>query len=215
MLIWKDPAQLYKGYCGIFICEDLAGNHILKRLENATHTEWKAGNWKDPIGREAIKSHQRFIKKCIDDFVEDQSGEDLSIDAFDDLLNLSTGKKHIKSSKSQEKNKPVVTKKIVKGDTEYIPKSFNWIRNRVIKLTDGFEYKIVMNSKKSNNHICFEILVGSDDTSKASVDIKSINMGEFNGNKIELNLDKGDNLVSVRLLDNIKHSIRLKEIQSI
>jgi hypothetical protein len=215
MLIWKDPAQLYKGYCGIFICEDPKGNQILKRLENATHTEWKAGNWKDPLGRSAIKAHRDFIKKCIDDFVDDQSGDDLTIDAFDELLNLFSGEKSGKGKNDVGRKKPVITSQPTQGESEYIPKSFNWIRNRTVKKTEGFEYQIVMNSKKNNNRICFEILVGSDDTSKASVNIKSLSMGNFKENRMELKLNKGDNLVSVQLLDNLKHSIRLKEIEAL
>lgn len=215
MLIYKDSAHLYKGYCGIFICEDLQGNQTLKRLENATHTEWKAGNWKDPLAKDAIKAHRDFIRKCIDDFVEDQSGEDLTIDAFDDLLNFSTGKKSGAGKKGNKEKNPVATKKSSKGESEYIPKSFNWIRNRTVRLADGFEYHVIMNSKKSNNQICFEVLVGSDDTSKTAVDIKQLSMGDFNGNKMKLRLSKGDNLVTIRLSDNIKHSLKLKEIDSL
>ena len=213
MLIWKDTAHLYKGYCGIFICTDKNGNEILKRLENATHTEWKAGNWKDPIAYEALRSYKNFLKECIDEFVERENSDEITIDAFDNLINLTGAKSTEHGGKDVEnsaKNKPVVTKVKTEGTALYLPKTFNWIRNKIVKTTDGFEYHIEMNSKNKNNAITFEVLVGNDDGS-SRVNIRKSNIGNFDGNTIDFVLNKGENTVVVELVDQIKHSIRLKE----
>lgn len=215
MLIWKDSSQLYKGYCGIFICSDPDGNEILKRLENATHTEWKAGNWKDQMAFKALNSYKSFLKECIDDFVEKEHAGEITIDAFDNLLNLMGSRSSESTGKEVneiEKNKPVVTKTKTEGDAKYLPKTFNWIRNKTVKTESGFEYHIEMNSKKSDNKIKFEVLVGNDDvSSNARVNIKKTSLGTFHNNLIELHLDKGSNLIILELDDRIKHSIRLKE----
>lgn len=214
MLIWKDSSQLYKGYCGIFICSDPDGNEILKRLENATHTEWKAGNWKDPVAAKALNSYKTFLKECIDEFVEKEHAGEITIDAFDNLLNLMGSKSEGlgKDAASLDKNKPVVTKTKTEGDAKYLPKTFNWIRNRTVKTENGFEYHIEMNSKKNSNQITFEVLVGNDDaSSNARVNIIKSSLGNFENNLLELNLDKGSNLIILELADRIKHSLRLKE----
>lgn len=214
MLIWKDTAHLYKGYCGIFICTDKNGNEILKRLENATHTEWKVGNWKDPIAYEALRSYKNFLKECIDEFVEREHSGEITIDAFDNLINLLGSKSTDHGGRDAEnsaKNKPVVTKIKTEGEAKYLPKTFNWIRNKTVKTSDGFEYHIEMNSKNKNNAITFEVLVGNDDGS-SRVNIKYSNKGTFHGNRIDFILDKGENMVVLELVDQLKHSIRLKEV---
>ena len=62
-------------------------NEILKKLENATHTEWKKSNWKEPTGSEALKSIEEFLKNCIIDFVGEQHGNEITIPELDKLLN--------------------------------------------------------------------------------------------------------------------------------
>lgn len=218
MLIFKDPSKLYRGYCGVFICDDDKGNEILKKLENATHTEWRKGNWKDPNGKKALDFLNEFQSDCIKDFVGDQQGNEITIPEFDKLLNL-PGLKSSKSGiqknddKTQEKIKPP---KILKPQNDYTPKSFHWLRSRAIKENGSYKYIITMNSKKSNNKIDFEVFVGSDDkTGREIINISSTSQGKFEGNRLFLNLNSGVNEVVIILEDTLKHAIRLKEIKEV
>jgi hypothetical protein len=216
MLIFKDNSKLYTGYCGIFICDDPKGNEILKKLENATHTEWKAGNWKDPTGKQALKNLKEFQENCIKAFVGEQHGDEITIPGFDKLLNISGLSKkgdNSKNAKNQEKKKKTVTK-IFESPGNNIPKTFKWLRSRTVREKDDFKYIVSMNSKKDSNKITFEVLVGSDDKSgKEVIPISTSSIGEIDQNTITLNLKKGINEVTFQLEDNLKHAIRLKEIK--
>jgi len=216
MLIWKDSSKLYRGYCGVFICTDNKGNEILKKLENATHTEWRKSNWKDPLGNEALLEIKNYQLTCIKDFIGEKQGDEISIPEFDKLLSLpgfskNKGLSEKDSDKSKEKVKPPVVKKL-SGD--HTPKSFHWLRNRVIKEGNTFKYLITMNSKKQNNQIVFELFVGSDDkSSREVINISSASIGSFKNNIISLNLKSGINELEIILEDNMKHAIRLKEFK--
>ncbi|PIZ05324.1 MAG: hypothetical protein COY57_07925, partial [Flavobacteriales bacterium CG_4_10_14_0_8_um_filter_32_5] len=117
MLIYKDSSYIYKGYCGLFICDDEYGNEILKKLENAKHNEWNSGNWDDSKGRDAIKAYKEFVQNCIYDFTKVEQGLDISIPELDRLLGImETGKTNgslaidDKGIKTKEKPKPVKQK---------------------------------------------------------------------------------------------------------
>lgn len=216
MLIYKDSSYIYKGYCGLFICDDKEGNEILKKLENAKHNEWNSGNWDNPLANKAIRSYRNFVQECINDFTEVEQGFDISIPELDKLLGImETGKTNGGSSldnkniKTKQKPKPLKQKK---PNKDRIPKNFNWLRCRTVPFKNYFEYQISINSKVKDNDVSFEVLVGSDDKKgKNKVDILSLSEGVFNKNIITLNLDKGLNELSLVLKDNLKHTIRLKE----
>lgn len=216
MLIYKDSSFIYKGYCGLFICDDDEGNEILKKLENAKHNEWNAGNWDNPLAKKAIKSYKNFLQECINDFTEVEQGLDISIPALDKLLNIENfgtldGGSTVdnKKIKSKEKSKPVKQRIISK---DRIPKNFNWLRCRVEPVNKTFEYQISIHSKTNDNAVSFEVLVGSDDKNgKNKVDVLSLSNGLFDHNIITVNLKKGLNELSLILGDSLKHTIRLKE----
>ncbi len=215
MLIYKDPSYIYKGYCGLFICDDDEGNEILKKLENAKHNEWNSGNWDNPIANQAISSYRNFVKKCVDDFTEIEQGLDISIPELDRLLGIMETGKGVGGTldngkiKTKDKPKPIKQKSI---PVDRIPKNFNWLRCKVEPIGNSFEYKVSINSKVKDNNISFEVLVGSDNKEgKNKVDVLSISEGSFKNNVITLNLKKGLNELSIVLRDNLKHTIRLME----
>lgn len=219
MLIYKDSSYIYKGYCGLFICDDDEGNEILKKLENAKHNEWNSGNWDNPMANQAIRSYRNFVQKCVNDFTEIEQGLDISIPELDRLLGIMETGKGVGGTvldngriKTKEKPKPIKQKSI---PTDRIPKNFNWLRCKVEPLSNSFEYKVSINSKVKDNNVSFEVLVGSDDKKgKNKVDLLSISEGSFKNNVITLNLKKGLNELSMVLKDNLKHTIRLKEYNS-
>ncbi|MEW4923661.1 hypothetical protein [Algibacter sp. 2305UL17-15] len=216
MLIYKDSSYIYKGYCGLFICDDEEGNEILKKLENAKHNEWNSGNWDNPKANQAIRSYRSFVQKCVSDFTEVEQGLDISIPELDRLLGImETGKTNGGAAldngkvKTKEKPKPIKQKTI---PSDRIPKNFNWLRCKVEPIQNSFEYMVSINSKVKDNNVSFEVLVGSDDKKgKNKVDLLSISDGTFEKNIITLNLKKGLNELSLILKDNLKHTIRLKE----
>jgi hypothetical protein len=216
MLIYKDSSYIYKGYCGLFICDDEEGNEILKKLENAKHNEWNAGNWDNPKASQAIKAYKNFLQECVNDFTEVEQGLDISIPELDRLLGImETGKNNggttldEKGIKTKERPKPIKQKTI---PSDRIPKNFNWLRCKVEPIQNSFEYQISINSKVKDNDLSFEILVGSDDKNgKNKLDILSLSEGTFDKNIITLNLNKGLNELSLVLKDSLKHTIRLKE----
>lgn len=216
MLIYKDSSFIYKGYCGLFICDDENGNEILKKLENAKHNEWNAGNWDNPEGNQAIKAYRKFIEKCIEDFIKVKEGLDISIAELDRLLGImETGKTNGGTAidnqgfKSKDTPKPIIQKTI---PNDRIPKNFNWLRCKVEPIKNSFEYQISINSKVKDNNVSFEVLVGSDDKKgKNKVDVLTLSDGSFDKNIITVNLSKGLNEISLILKDSLKHTIRLKE----
>jgi len=216
MLIYKDSSYIYKGYCGLFICDDEYGNEILKKLENAKHNEWNSGNWDDSKGRDAIKAYKEFVQNCIYDFTKVEQGLDISIPELDRLLGImETGKTNgslaidDKGIKTKEKPKPVKQKANME---DRIPKNFNWLRCKVVPVNNYFEYQLSINSKVKDNNLSFEVLVGSDDKKgKNKIDILSLSEGIFDKNIITLNLAKGLNELNIVLKDSLKHTIRLKE----
>lgn len=216
MLIFKDTSYIYKGYCGLFICDDEDGNEILKKLENAKHNEWNSGNWDNPKANQAIRSYRNFVQKCVNDFTEIEQGLDISIPELDRLLGIElpgktkTGRAVDNSGiKTKQKPKPIKQKS---NTVERIPKSFNWLRCRIVPINNYFEYQVSIHSKVRDNNVSFEVLVGSDDKKgKNKVDILSLSEGKFDENIITLNLDKGLNELTLALKDSLKHTIRLKE----
>lgn len=216
MLIYKDSSYLYKGYCGLFICDDENGNDILKKLENAKHNEWNSGNWNNPQAILAIKSYRNFVQKCIEDFIKVEQGMDITIPELDRLLGIMDTGKSIGGSVSDKKGVKTKAKPSpVKQNTVHadkIPKSFNWLRCKVEPILNSFVYQLSISSKVQNNDMSFEVLVGSDDKNgKNKVDVISMSKGTFDKNIITLNLNKGLNELSIVLKDNLKHTIRLKE----
>ena len=219
MLIYKDSSYIYKGYCGLFICDDDEGNEILKKLENAKHNEWNAGNWDNPKAKQAIKSYRNFVQKCVSDFTNIELGLDISIPELDRLLGIMEAGKGVGGTvldngkiKTNDKPKPIKQKSI---PTDRIPKNFNWLRCKVEPISNSFEYKVSINSKVKDNNVSFEVLVGSDDKKgKNKVDLLSLSDGSFKNNVITLNLKKGLNEFSMVLKDSLKHTIRLKEYEN-
>ena len=219
MLIYKDSSYLYKGFCGLFICDDKEGNEILKKLENAKHNEWNAGNWNDRRARPAIKSYEKFIQTCIEDFIQVEKGLDITIPELDKLLGLlDTGKSTggTIQDKGDLKKKPKPQPIRQKSNySDNIPKNFNWLRCKIEPIQNSFRYILSINSKVKDNNVSFEVLVGSDDKNgKNKVDIVSSSQGVFDKNILTLNLNKGLNKLDLVLEDNLKHTIRLKEYNS-
>lgn len=86
MLVYATPMSDDHGFYGLFVCEDKDGDKLLKRLENSSHTEWRASNFKDakgkiyPEGEQALNEIRDFVDCCIETMFgrEDRSYADIA-----------------------------------------------------------------------------------------------------------------------------------------
>lgn len=81
------------GFYGVFICEDLKGDKLLKELENSSHTEWNTANWRDPItldinplAKKAMNAVKSFYEDCIARMIGNNNSPELSLAGLDELL---------------------------------------------------------------------------------------------------------------------------------
>ena len=92
MLVYGLPKDDDNGFYGLFICENDKGDKLLKRLENSSHTEWKASNFRDaknkiyPEGELALKEIDQFIENCTKKMFGAKEGKTLDIAGLSDFL---------------------------------------------------------------------------------------------------------------------------------
>lgn len=206
------------GYAGVFVCEDLEGNKILKRLENPRHDEWAAKNWKHPQGGAALKSLQEFISNSYYDFFSIQEGETLTIPKLNEFLQIDSQKGKIKGkgfSKNIKSGIKINKKESTGGGGDKRIRDLRSMTRR--NSQNEIEYHIQFNGVKKINNFRFEILVGGD-SDKASVENK-IPLLIFNNvtrdnrsNEIQIDIAKGINTITFVLDDTEKHSIWLKPL---
>ena len=92
MLVYGLPKDDDNGFYGLFICENEKGDKLLKRLENSSHTEWKASNFRDarnktyPEGELALQERDQFIEDCIKKMFGSKEGKTLEIAGLSEFL---------------------------------------------------------------------------------------------------------------------------------
>ena len=59
------------GVYGVFVCTDIEGEKLLKKLENPAHDEWDAKNWTDPITSK-VTSDARQVMNEITSFLREE-----------------------------------------------------------------------------------------------------------------------------------------------
>jgi len=205
MLIYKSP-ELYSGYCGIFICNGIEGNEILKKLENATHTEWKKGNWNESHsnGKIVLDKIKIFKQKCIEDYYGANKESEFSINEFDNLISLFEKKPSIKA--------PKPLSKVENSTPKLLDKNISSIISFVIELENEKPvYQLEIESIKKLNQVYIEILVATD-SENMKINILKCENGNFEKNILTLNLEIGKNIYKFVLNDFLKHSIYYKQI---
>ena len=92
MLVYGLPKDDDNGFYGLFLCENDKGDKLLKRLENSSHTEWKASNFRDaknktyPEGETALNERDQFIEDCIKKMFGNKDGKTLDIAGLSEFL---------------------------------------------------------------------------------------------------------------------------------
>lgn len=219
-MVIEKKTNIYKGYCGVFLCDDDSGNVILKKLENERHDQWDAGNWKDPQAKEAIKELNSYIENSFKDFVGDKDLVEITIPTLSDFINLSGNKekKETRMQKGQKKkglSKPVVISPSSSEDDRQSPNKIT----STVKLDPEGKIVYVLNIRSDHQvkDVNIEVFVSSDNdriTADNKIPIKSTSRGSFVNNKITVDLDQGNNNIEITLDDSIKHSIRFKQVEA-
>ena len=70
MLVYSKKNKTNYGMYGVFYCDSDNGNNILRYMENPSHDEWKASNWRvngktNGYGRIALQELDNFINECL------------------------------------------------------------------------------------------------------------------------------------------------------
>jgi hypothetical protein len=207
----------HSGYAGVFICEDLIGNKILKRVENPRHDEWAAKNYKHREGGAALKCLEEFISKCYKDFFFIQEGNEVTISKLNEFLQIDLRENNNPKRKSFAKSSKTIKesdkKPTVGGGGD---KRIRSLRCYAKKNRNGqWEYQIRFVGVEDLPVAFFEVLVGGDND-KAGID-NVIPLFSFNNivieektNQMKTLIKIGVNEFSFVLNDEEKHSLRLK-----
>lgn len=95
MLVKARRPQSSHGFFGVFICDDINGNEILRKIENPAHNEWDSSNWRDknkrvPEGRDAIKQIDNFIINVMERMFGGKENNVQQIQGLDEFLYIPT-----------------------------------------------------------------------------------------------------------------------------
>lgn len=89
MTVFLKKNQTNYGFYGVFLCEDLRGNRVLRELENPAHDEWAIKNFRKAdkaIGNSALDEYKEFVAECIKNLYSTNGDEGLRINGSEDLL---------------------------------------------------------------------------------------------------------------------------------
>lgn len=212
----------HPGYAGVFICEDIEGNKLLKRLENPRHDQWSEKNFKHPRGAAALRCLKDFIQQCYEDFMGANMVEELSIPRLADFLQLDHDKNNRgKNAGFAKANTTIVkTKKresIGGGGEKQLGKTICYTSRNP---SNQIIYHFLVEAKRDIKQALFEITVGGD-SDRAGVDniiplssVKDAIIVEGSNNKIAVDLFTGENSFSVILNDNTKYALKLKLVDA-
>lgn len=86
-ILMRRPERTLNFY-GVFICESLEGNDILKGLENPQHDDWNYEYWRDNANKppRVLEELSEFIEECINEIYKPSEDGDSEIIGLDDIL---------------------------------------------------------------------------------------------------------------------------------
>ncbi|SDH09918.1 hypothetical protein [Winogradskyella thalassocola] len=194
MLIFKEN-DLDAGFAGIFLCDNTEGNAFLKNIENDAHDTW------NPNLNHSVTEQAKITLGEIKEFIREKyilySGlgnqSSFNIDALDNLFSFSGGNIVSKQKKDGDRIKPEPsedTKDRLIGKHSF----------KAIYSNGKYVYRLIFNSKKAANNQRFKISIGTD-SSKDVINITNASNGRIEGNTLELDVKKGENIVNTIELD--------------
>ena len=101
---WRFGKTLHEPHAGVFICEDVEGNKLLRNLEPPEHDEWRAGL--DPgQGKEILDTVRSWIKGSLQELAEDASDDSDEVPGLEQFLPYDEDSEKISES-NKSKSKP-------------------------------------------------------------------------------------------------------------
>ncbi len=95
MLVCSKRNKTNYGMYGVFYCDSIKGNGLLRNMENSAHNEWKASNWivngrAVPNGRAVLQEMEDFITECLSKAFALKEKKALDIKGLEDFLYIPT-----------------------------------------------------------------------------------------------------------------------------
>ena len=82
---WQFRKTLHEPHAGLFICDDVEGNQLLRNLEPPEHDEWKATL--DPVhGREVLNTVREWVKGSLKELAADGSNDSEEVPGLEQFL---------------------------------------------------------------------------------------------------------------------------------
>lgn len=92
MVVFKRTNRKVNGYSAVFICENEAGNEILRLMENPAHSEWKKENYPQgegkihEIARKAESEVNEFVNSSLDSLSKIKAGKEVTFVGLEEYL---------------------------------------------------------------------------------------------------------------------------------
>jgi hypothetical protein len=93
MTVFKKTDNRGFSYAGVFVCDNVEGNAILRQMENPQHNEWKKNNYleNDAVHLDAKKAEDEikaFVKKCLERLMTTATEKSQRITGLENYLNI-------------------------------------------------------------------------------------------------------------------------------
>lgn len=95
MLVYSKRTKTNHGLYGVFYCDSEKGNDLLRNMENPSHDEWKANNWRVNgracgVGRIALQEMDNFITECLSNAFALKEKQAIDIKGLEEFLFIPT-----------------------------------------------------------------------------------------------------------------------------
>lgn len=91
MIVHTIAKRTAYGYSAVLICDDEAGNDILRKTEGAAHNAWDADSMQGEEGvaaRRALREMAAYINACVLNFFSSESGDGCDLEGISELLRM-------------------------------------------------------------------------------------------------------------------------------
>jgi len=113
---WRFNKTLHEPHAGLFICEDVEGNKLLRNLEPPEHDEWKAA-LDQGQGKEILDTVKTWIKGSLLELAEDEGDDSEEVPGLEQFLPYDEDSEKISAS-NKSKGKPAGSAELDEGPLE-------------------------------------------------------------------------------------------------
>ncbi len=113
---WRFNKTLHEPHAGVFICEDVEGNKLLRNLEPPEHDEWKVAL--DPLqGKEVLETVRSWIKGSLLELAASESDDSEEVPGLEQFLPYDEDSEKISLS-NKSRSKPAGSAELDEGPLE-------------------------------------------------------------------------------------------------